>query len=106
MPVQSEQGGFVMTSPTVDALQSEEAVLARLRKQQLVESIEQMSPIYLEGIKRILTVSADTELISAPAYYNAAVHAPTLNNFGSAISIIQDELGQDRKSTRLNSSHL
>ncbi len=25
-----------------------------------------MSPTYLEGIKRILTVSADTELISAP----------------------------------------
>jgi ring-1,2-phenylacetyl-CoA epoxidase subunit PaaA len=101
MPVQSEQGGFVMTSPTVDALQSEEAVLARLRKQQLVESIEQMSPIYLEGIKRILTVSADTELISAPAYYNAAVHAPTLNNFGSAISIIQDELGHAHIAYRL-----
>ena len=33
---------------------------------------------------RILTVSADTELISAPAYYNAGVHAPSLNAFGSA----------------------
>src|SRR5579884_229555 len=90
-----------MTSPTVDALKSEEAVLARLRKQQLVESIEQMSPIYLEGMKRILTVSADTELISAPAYYNAAVYAPTLNNFGSAISIIQDELGHAHIAFRL-----
>ena len=83
---------------TTIALQSEEALVSRIRKQQLVESLDHMSPIYLEGIKRILTVSADTELISAPAYYHAAVHAPTLNNFGSAISIIQDELGQDRKS--------
>lgn len=88
------------TSPAF-ALQSEEAVLARLRKQQLIESVEHMSPIYLEGIKRILTVSADTELISAPAYYHAAVHAPTLNNFGSAISIIQDELGHAHIAYRL-----
>jgi ring-1,2-phenylacetyl-CoA epoxidase subunit PaaA len=90
-----------MASPPVGALQSEEAVLARLRKQQLVESIDHMSPIYLEGIKRILTVSADTELISAPAYYNAAVHAPSLNHFGSALSIIQDELGHAHIAYRL-----
>lgn len=90
-----------MLSSPVNALQSEEALLARLRKQQLVESVDQMSPIYLEGIKRILTVSADTELISAPAYYNAAIHAPTLNSFGSAISIIQDELGHAHIAYRL-----
>src|SRR6516164_4529947 len=90
-----------MTSPTVDTLQSEETVLGRIRKQQLIESIDHMSPIYLEGLKRILTVSADTELISAPAYYHAAVHAPTLNNFGSAVSIIQDELGHAHIAYRL-----
>jgi ring-1,2-phenylacetyl-CoA epoxidase subunit PaaA len=90
----------VVTMP-VRALQSEEAVRERLQKKQLIESLEHMSPIYLEGIKRILTVSADTELISAPAYYNAAVHAPTLNNFGSAISIIQDELGHAHIAFRL-----
>src|SRR6266853_1402622 len=83
------------------ALQSEEALLARIRKQQLVESIDQMSPVYLEGMKRILTVSADIELISAPAYYNAAVHAPSLNTFGTAISIIQDELGHTHIAYRL-----
>ncbi len=82
-------------------LQSEEAVLDRLRKQQLVESLEHMSPVYLEGIKRILTVSADTELISGPAYYHAAVHAPSLNAFGSAVSIIQDELGHAHIAYRL-----
>lgn len=90
---------MVTTVPPV--LQSEEAVRERLRKQQLIESLDHMSPIYLEGIKRILTVSADTELISAPAYYNAAVYAPTLNNFGSAISIIQDELGHAHIAFRL-----
>ncbi len=86
---------------TTTALQSEEALLGRIRKQQLIESIDHMSPIYLEGMKRILTVSADTELISAPAYYHAAVHAPSLNAFGSAISIIQDELGHAHIAYRL-----
>lgn len=90
-----------MTAPSPTALQSEEALLTRLRKQQLVESVEHMSPIYLEGIKRILTVSADTELISSPAYYHAAIHAPSLNNFGSALSIIQDELGHAHIAYRL-----
>ena len=87
-----------MSTPT---LQSEEALLTRIHKQQLVESVEHMSPIYLEGIKRILTVSADTELISAPAYYNAAIHAPSLNAFGSAISILQDEMGHAHIAYRL-----
>jgi ring-1,2-phenylacetyl-CoA epoxidase subunit PaaA len=82
-------------------LQSEEAVLKRIHKQQLIESLDHMSPVYLEGIKRILTVSADTELISAPAYYNAAVDAPSLNAFGSAMSIIQDELGHAHIAYRL-----
>ncbi|GHO53893.1 Phenylacetic acid catabolic protein [Ktedonobacter robiniae] len=85
----------------IPTLQSEEALLQRIRKQQLIESVEHMSPLYLEGIKRILTVSADTELISSPAYYNAAIHAPTLNAFGSAISIIQDELGHAHIAYRL-----
>jgi ring-1,2-phenylacetyl-CoA epoxidase subunit PaaA len=93
-----QQGANAMTTT---ALQSEEAVLGRIRKQQLIESLEHMSPTYLEGIKRILTVSADTELISAPAYYNAAVNAPTLNAFGSAVSIIQDELSHAHIAYRL-----
>lgn len=75
------------------SLVTEQALQARLEQGKLVETIEQMSPVYLEGIKRILTVSADTELISAPAYYLAAQDAPSLNAFVSAMSIIQDELG-------------
>jgi ring-1,2-phenylacetyl-CoA epoxidase subunit PaaA len=76
-------------------------VLERIRAGKLIENVEQMSPAYLEGMVRILTVSADTELISAPAYYNAARHAPTLNNFGSAAAIIQDELGHAHIAYRL-----
>jgi ring-1,2-phenylacetyl-CoA epoxidase subunit PaaA len=71
---------------------SEDEVRERLAAGKLVEGLRHMSPEYLKGIRRILTVSADTELISAPAYLRAARHAPALNNFGSAVSIIQDEL--------------
>ena len=85
-----------MTAPLSDT-----AVLERIKQQQLVESVEHMSPAYLEGMKRILTVSADTELISAPAYFHAARHAPNLNTFGSAIAIIQDELGHAHIAYRL-----
>jgi ring-1,2-phenylacetyl-CoA epoxidase subunit PaaA len=52
-------------------------------------------------MRRILTVSADTELVSAPAYLRAAQHAPALNNFGSAMSIIQDELAHAHIGYRL-----
>jgi len=72
---------------------SETNLLDRLQEGKLVETIDQMSPAYLEGMKRILTVSADTELISAPAYYNAAQNAPSTNAYISAMAIIQDELG-------------
>jgi ring-1,2-phenylacetyl-CoA epoxidase subunit PaaA len=86
---------------TVTAPASDTDVLARIRDGKLIESVDQMSPAYLEGMIRILTVSADTELISAPAYYNAGKHAPTLNAFGSATAIIQDELGHAHIAYRL-----
>jgi ring-1,2-phenylacetyl-CoA epoxidase subunit PaaA len=80
---------------------SEQTIKNRLKEGKLVETIEQMSPDYLEGIKRILTVSADTELISAPAYYHAAQDAPSTNAFISAMGIIQDELGHAHIAYRL-----
>jgi ring-1,2-phenylacetyl-CoA epoxidase subunit PaaA len=67
----------------------------------LLETVDQMSAEYLAGLKRILTVSADTELISAPAYYHAAQQAPTVNAFVSAMAIIQDELGHANIAYRL-----
>ena len=47
-------------------LKDEKTTLQRIKSGKLVEGLEHMSPTYLDGIKRILTVSADTELISAP----------------------------------------
>lgn len=83
------------------SLLSEEACQARIRSGKLIEGLEHMSRTYLEGMKRILTVSADTELVSAPSYLRAAKHAPSLNAFGSAISIIQDELAHAHIAYRL-----
>jgi ring-1,2-phenylacetyl-CoA epoxidase subunit PaaA len=83
------------------APRSEDEVRAHLAAGKLVEGLQHMSPEYLKGIRRILTVSADTELVSAPAYLRAAVHAPALNNFGSAVSIVQDELAHAHIGYRL-----
>ncbi len=71
---------------------SEVQLRDRLGHGRMVERIDQMSPTYLEGIKRILTVSGDTELVSAPAYRLAAQKAPSANAYVSAMSIIQDEM--------------
>jgi ring-1,2-phenylacetyl-CoA epoxidase subunit PaaA len=80
---------------------TEEQVQQHLAAGKLVEGTQHMSPKYLEGMRRILTVSADTEFVSAPSYLRAAQHAPALNNFGSAMSIIQDELAHAHIGYRL-----
>ena len=80
---------------------TEQQVQQHLAAGKLVEGIQHMSPKYLEGMRRILTVSADTEFVSAPSYLRAAQHAPALNNFGSAMSIIQDELAHAHIGYRL-----
>jgi ring-1,2-phenylacetyl-CoA epoxidase subunit PaaA len=83
------------------ATRTEDEVREHLAQGKLVEGLQHMSPEYLKGIRRILTVSADTELVSAPAYLRAARHAPALNNFGSAVSIVQDELAHAHIGYRL-----
>ena len=83
------------------APRTEDEVREHLAAGKLVEGLRHMSPEYLKGIRRILTVSADTELVSAPAYIRAAQHAPALNNFGSAMSIVQDELAHAHIGYRL-----
>jgi ring-1,2-phenylacetyl-CoA epoxidase subunit PaaA len=80
---------------------TEQDLLDRIHEGRLVETVDQMSPRYIEGMKRILTVSADTELISAPSYYLAAQDAPSTNAYLSAMSIIQDELGHAHIAYRL-----
>jgi ring-1,2-phenylacetyl-CoA epoxidase subunit PaaA len=82
-------------------LLSEEEVVGRLGSGRMVESIDHMSEKYLKGIHRILTVSADTELVSAPAYNLAARDAPSVNAYISAMGIIQDELGHAHIAYRL-----
>jgi ring-1,2-phenylacetyl-CoA epoxidase subunit PaaA len=91
------------TDLTVEELapRTEDEVREHLAAGKLVEGLPHMSPEYLKGIRRILTVSADTEFVSAPAYLRAAQHAPALNNFGSAVSIIQDELAHAHIGYRL-----
>jgi ring-1,2-phenylacetyl-CoA epoxidase subunit PaaA len=91
----------VATSVEELAQLTEEQVQERLAAGKLVEGLQHMSPKYLEGIRRILTVSADTEFVSAPSYLRASRHAPALNNFGSAMSIIQDELAHAHIGYRL-----
>jgi ring-1,2-phenylacetyl-CoA epoxidase subunit PaaA len=91
----------VATSAEELAPLTEEQVRAHLDSGKLVEGLQHMSPKYLEGMRRILTVSADTEFVSAPSYLRAAQHAPALNNFGSAMSIIQDELAHAHIGYRL-----
>ncbi len=80
---------------------SEEELKRRIEAGDLIETPDQMSEEYIRGLKRILTVSADTELISAPSYARAAKHAPTINAFVSAMAIIQDELGHANIAYRL-----
>lgn len=80
---------------------TEQQLRERLDTGWLIEHVEQMTEDYRQTLIRILTVSADTELISAPAYYRAARHAPTINNFISAMGIIQDELGHAHIAYRL-----
>ncbi len=92
---------MVATAVEELAPRTEEEVKAHLEAGKLVEGLQHMSPKYLEGMRRILTVSADTELVSAPSYLRAAQHAPALNNFGSAMSIIQDELAHAHIGYRL-----
>lgn len=91
------------TSLSVEELapRTEEEVREHLAAGKLVEGLQHMSPEYLRGLRRILTVSGDTELVSAPAYLRAATHAPALNNFGSAVSIVQDELAHAHIAYRL-----
>ena len=49
---------------------TEEILLDRIKSGRLIEDSSQATERYIEGLKRLI-VSADTELISAPAYMNA-----------------------------------
>jgi len=85
-----------MTTPFTD-----DELKEKVQDGYLVESVEEMSEGYRKALVVQLTVQADTELISAPAYWRAARHAPSTNTQVSAHAIIQDELAHANIAYRL-----
>ncbi|WP_096389888.1 1,2-phenylacetyl-CoA epoxidase subunit PaaC [Halopenitus persicus] len=78
---------------------------AKLKEQvqngKMIESRDEMTEGYEKALKQILTVSGDTELMSAPAYYEQSLNAPSMDARASCISVIQDELGHGHIAYRL-----
>lgn len=80
---------------------SDEELKEKIRKGFIVESEDEMTETYKKALITQLTVQADTELISAPSYFNVAKDAPSTNTMVSAMAIIQDELGHANIAYRL-----
>ena len=80
---------------------TEDELKAKVQDGYIVESVEEMTPGYKKALAIQLTVQADTELMSAPAYWLAARHAPSTNTQVSAHAIIQDELAHANIAYRL-----
>jgi len=80
---------------------SEEEFKEQLQNGKMVESVDEMTEGYKKALKQILLVSADTELMSAPAYYEQSLNAPSLDARASCVSVIQDELGHGHIAYRL-----
>ncbi len=80
---------------------TEDELKAKVQNGYIVESVEEMTEGYRKSLIVQLTVQADTELISAPAYWRAARHAPSANTQVSAHAIIQDELAHANIAYRL-----
>jgi ring-1,2-phenylacetyl-CoA epoxidase subunit PaaA len=80
---------------------TEDELLDRIKSGKLIEGPEYATERYVEGLKRTLVVSGDTELISAPAYMRAAQDAPRINSYISVTGIVQDELGHAHIAYRL-----
>ena len=80
---------------------TDDELKAKVREGYILESPEEMTDGYRKALVVQLTVQADTELISAPAYWMAARHAPSTNTQVSAHAIIQDELAHANIAYRL-----
>ncbi len=80
---------------------TEDELKEKVQDGYIVESPEEMTEGYRKSLVVQLTVQADTELISAPAYWMAARHAPSTNTQVSAHAIIQDELAHANIAYRL-----
>jgi ring-1,2-phenylacetyl-CoA epoxidase subunit PaaA len=82
-------------------LSNEDELKQKIQDGYIVESREEMTEGYRKALIVQLTVQADTELMSAPAYWMAARHAPSTNTQVSAHAIIQDELAHANIAYRL-----
>jgi ring-1,2-phenylacetyl-CoA epoxidase subunit PaaA len=80
---------------------TDEELIAKVQDGYIVESPEEMTDGYRKALVVQLTVQADTELMSAPAYWMAARYAPSTNTQVSAHAIIQDELAHANIAYRL-----
>jgi ring-1,2-phenylacetyl-CoA epoxidase subunit PaaA len=80
---------------------TDDELKAKVREGYIVESSEEMTDGYRRALVVQLTVQADTELMSAPAYWMAARYAPSTNTQVSAHAIIQDELAHANIAYRL-----
>ena len=71
---------------------TEDQLKQKVREGHILESPAEMTEGYRKALIVQLLVQADTELMSAPAYWLAAQDAPSTNTMVSAVAIIQDEL--------------
>ncbi|WP_281195658.1 Phenylacetic acid catabolic protein [Halorubrum sp. F4] len=80
---------------------TEKQLKKQLQNGKMIESEAEMTEGYKKALKRILLVSGDTELMSAPAYYDQSLNAPSIDARASCISVVQDELGHGHIAYRL-----
>lgn len=73
----------------------------RLQNGMMVESVSEMTDGYKQCLTGMLTMAGDTELVSASAYYEQSLNAPTMNARASCVSVLQDELGHGHLAYRL-----
>lgn len=71
---------------------TEDEIKQKVHEGYILESPEEMTEGYRKALTVQLLVQADTELMSAPAYWMAAQDAPSINTQVSAVAIIQDEI--------------
>jgi len=80
---------------------TEKRLKQQLQNGKMIESEAEMTEGYKDALTQILLISGDTELMSAPAYYEPSMNAPSVNARASCISVIQDELGHGHIAYRL-----
>jgi ring-1,2-phenylacetyl-CoA epoxidase subunit PaaA len=80
---------------------NDEELREKVRNGFIVEYPHEMTEGYRSALIVQLLVQADTELVSAPAYFGAARDAPSTNTMVSATAIIQDELAHANIAYRL-----